>query len=68
MGMLNLRLMLEDIPISHGLSARLSLWSRNVTDVRKVANNIDFGPSFGNLTVGYFTEPRTYGMDLEVQW
>jgi iron complex outermembrane receptor protein len=64
--MLNLRLRLEDIPISRGTTARVSLWGRNVTNTLKVANNIDFGPSFGNLTVGYFTEPRTYGVDIEV--
>lgn len=68
MGMLSLRLMLEDIRIADAVTARICLWSRNVTDVRKVANNIDFGPSFGNLTVGYFTEPRTFGVDMEVHW
>ena len=68
MGMLNLRLALEHIPISGGLTAQVSLWTRNVTDVRKVANNIDFGPAFGNLTVGYFTQPRTFGVDMEVHW
>ena len=66
-GMLNLRLLLKDIPVSNGTTAQVSLWGRNVTDVQKVANNIDFGPSFGNLTVGYFTEPRTYGVDIEVR-
>jgi iron complex outermembrane receptor protein len=65
-GMLNLRLLLKDIPISRGTTAQVSLWGRNVTNTLKVANNIDFGPSFGNLTVGYFTEPRTYGVDIEV--
>ena len=68
MGLLNLRLLQEDIPLSGGVTAQVALWSRNVTDVRKVANNIDFGPSFGNLTVGYFTEPRTFGVDMEVHW
>ena len=68
MGMLNLRLLLKDIPVSSGMTAQVSLWSRNVTNVQKVANDIDFGPSFGNLTVGYFTEPRTFGMDIQVHW
>ncbi len=68
MGLLNLRLLLRDIPLSGGATAQIALWTRNVTDVRKVANNIDFGPSFGNLTVGYFTEPRTLGVDMEVHW
>ena len=67
-GMLNLRLLLKDIPVYGGATAQVSLWSRNVTNVQKVANNIDFGPSFGNLTVGYFTEPRTYGVDMDVHW
>ena len=68
MGMLNLRLLLKDIPVSGGVTAQVALWSRNVTNVQKVANNIDFGPAFGNLTVGYFTEPRTFGMDIQVHW
>jgi iron complex outermembrane receptor protein len=67
-GILNLHLALKDIRLSSGASAEVSLWSRNVTNVQKVANNIDFGPSFGNLTVGYFTEPRTYGTGVEVRW
>jgi iron complex outermembrane receptor protein len=67
-GILNLHLALKDIRLSSGATAEVSLWSRNVMNVQKVANNIDFGPSFGNLTVGYFTEPRTYGTNLEVRW
>ena len=67
-GIANLRLVLADIRVSSGMTAKVSLWSRNVANVRKVANDIDFGPSFGNLIVGYFTEPRTFGTDMEVLW
>jgi iron complex outermembrane receptor protein len=65
---LNLRLALQDIPFTGTALGEISIWSRNVTNEAKVANNIDFGPSFGNLTVGYFTEPRTYGVEARVRW
>ncbi len=30
--------------------------------------NLDFGPGFGGLTVGYFPDPRTYGLSLGVKF
>lgn len=67
-GILNLRLALQEIAFGGNALGEISIWSRNVTNEAKVANNIDFGPSFGNLTVGYFTEPRTYGLEARVRW
>lgn len=67
-GMLNLRLALQSIELPGNTVGEIALWSRNVTNEQKVANNIDFGPSFGNLTVGYFTEPRTYGLEARLRW
>jgi len=58
---------LQDVPIAVTAFAADQLQARGISNI-KVANNIDFGPSFGNLTVGYFTEPRTYGVEARVRW
>jgi len=43
---------------------QLNLWVRNLTNEYHQSSAISFGPGFGNLTVGYFDAPRTFGMDL----
>ncbi|WP_421794066.1 TonB-dependent receptor [Hydrocarboniphaga effusa] len=67
-GLLNLRLALADIRVGSGGSAELALWMRNVTDEDAATNYIDFGPSFGSLTVANFVEPRTFGITGTVRW
>lgn len=66
-GVLNLRLALQNIRMGDAIG-EVALWGRNVTDEKHVANAIDFGPSFGNLTAGYYLEPRVYGMEVTVRW
>jgi iron complex outermembrane receptor protein len=66
-GLLNLRLGVNEIPLS-GATAEVALWGRNVTNEEHIANDIDFGPAFGNLTPAYFLEPRTYGIELSIRW
>lgn len=66
-GMLNGRLILSDIKAGTG-KAQLALWGRNLTDVDKANNYIDFGPGFGNLTPAYFIQPRTVGVSASYKW
>jgi Outer membrane receptor proteins, mostly Fe transport len=57
----NLRATVSEVQIG-GVEASLSVFARNVTKEDAPSNYIDFGPSFGGLTVGYFPEPRTFGV------
>jgi outer membrane receptor protein involved in Fe transport len=67
-GMLNLRLSMENIKLGGGQIANASLWVRNATDSQHLANMIDFGPGFANLKTGYFVDPRTVGVSLNVKF
>jgi iron complex outermembrane receptor protein len=66
-GELNARLQLSDIQQSFG-KIQLSLWARNLTNTNHIANYIDFGPGFGNLTQAYFNQPRTFGITATAKW
>lgn len=59
----NLRAGVAEVPLGGG-KIDFSLWVRNLTKERDPSNFIDFGPGFGGLTVGYFPDPRTYGLTL----
>ena len=63
----NLRAAVADIPLG-GAKAELAFWVRNLTKEDNAQNFIDFGPGFGGLTVGYFPDPRTYGVTLGVKF
>ena len=39
-------------------------WIKNMNDKEYIVNNINFGASFGHLTVDYYNPPRTVGFDL----
>ena len=41
---------------------------KNLTKESSPSNFIDFGPGFGGLTVGYFPDPRTYGLTVGVKF
>ncbi|MDP3674911.1 MAG: TonB-dependent receptor [Novosphingobium sp.] len=58
---------LSELPLG---SARgeLSFWVRNLTRENDPTNFIDFGPGFGGLTVGYFPDPRTYGVTVGIKY
>lgn len=64
---LNLRAGIAEVPLGGG-KAEFSLWAKNVTKEDNPANFIDFGPGFGGLTVGYFPDPRTYGLTVGVKF
>jgi iron complex outermembrane receptor protein len=63
----NLRAAVSEVPLG-GAKAELALWVKNLTKERDPSNFIDFGPGFGGLTVGYFPDPRTYGLTLGVKF
>ena len=65
--MVNLRLAVADIPLG-GASVELAGWVRNLTKEANPSNFIDFGPGFGGLTLGYFPDPRTFGVTGAVRF
>lgn len=64
---LDARLRLSELSIS-GTTVALSAWVKNITNDKYRIGGFDFGPGFGNLTVGYFNPPRTFGADLNVSF
>jgi iron complex outermembrane receptor protein len=63
----NLRAAVAEVPMG-GAKAELAFWVKNLTKESDPSNFIDFGPGFGGLTVGYFPDPRTYGLTLGVKF
>ena len=63
----NMRLALSEIQIG-GAKASLSGFVRNLTKEDSPSNFIDFGPGFGGLTLGYFPDPRTWGVTLGIEF
>ena len=63
----NMRLALSDFDLG-GTKASLAAFVRNLTKEDSPSNFIDFGPGFGGLTLGYFPDPRTWGVTLGVEF
>lgn len=63
----NLRASLADIPLG-GVKAEISGFVRNLTKEADPSNFIDFGPGFGGILLGYFPEPRTFGVTVGVKF
>ncbi|WP_336951212.1 TonB-dependent receptor [Sphingobium aromaticivastans] len=61
------RLRLSDINLD-GAKVALSAWVKNATNTNYRVGGFDFGPAFGNLTLGYFNPPRTFGADLTLSF
>lgn len=61
--LLNARATLADVPLGTG-SARLSFWGRNLTD----EDELEFAAAVGTTIIGTFMRPRTYGLDLTVEF
>ena len=64
----NMRANVAAIPLSGGVQGEVSLWVRNLTKEDNPSNFIDFGSGFGGLTVGYFPDPRTYGITAGIKF
>jgi len=67
-GLLNLRLALGELKLGKDTTGEAALWVRNATDKQHIANMIDFGPGFGNLTQAYYADPRTIGLSFSARW
>jgi iron complex outermembrane recepter protein len=63
----NGRVSVAQIPLG-GTRAQVSIWAKNLLNFKKPDNFIDFGTSFGGLTVAYFPDPRTYGVTVGVKF
>ncbi len=63
----NLRASLADIPLG-GVKAEISGFVRNLAKEADPSNFIDFGPGFGGILLGYFPEPRTFGVTVGVKF
>lgn len=59
----NLRATLAEFPIG-GVEADISVFVRNLTKEDAPSNFIDFGPGFGGILLGYFPDPRTFGVTV----
>ncbi|HEY4548529.1 MAG TPA: TonB-dependent receptor [Pedomonas sp.] len=65
--LVDMRAVLRGIPLGR-TEADLTLWGRNLLNENDPLSYIDFGSSFGGLTVAYFPEPRTFGATLGVKF
>lgn len=63
----NLRATVSEVMLGD-VAASLSVFVRNLTKEDAPSNFIDFGRSFGGLTVGYFPDPRTFGVTAGVKF
>lgn len=64
----NLRATVADIQLGGGKSFDLSGFVRNLTKEADPSNFIDFGPANGGLVLGYFPEPRTFGVTAGIKF
>lgn len=67
-GTLNARISLEGMDWGGGVEGEIAFWVRNATNRAHLDNILDFGPGFGNLTLGYYNDPRTFGVSVIGRW
>ena len=65
--MVNMSAIVSDFDLG-GAKGKVSAWVRNLTNEDSPNNFIDFGPAFGGLLLGYFPDPRTYGLTVGVEF
>ena len=65
---LNGRIAFSDMNWGPNISGEVALWVKNLTNKAHLDNIIDFGPSFGNLRLGNFNTPRTFGVTVTARW
>jgi len=59
----NARLRLTNIQVPNG-TVDIEMWGKNIFNDKYRINGIDFGPSFGNMTISYYGDPPTFGGDV----
>ena len=64
--LLNARLSLQEVAVG-GAKLRISAWGKNLTDEVYREFGFNFGAALG-LNLAHYGEPRTYGMDLTVEF
>ncbi len=67
LALVDLQLRWENIQIA-SQTGWVSVWCKNVANSEKKQNGIDFGPSFGELNIAQYNEPRTYGISAGLKW
>lgn len=63
----NLRASLAEFAVG-GVETEISVFVRNLTKEDAPSNFIDFGPGFGGILLGYFPDPRTFGVTAGVRF
>ncbi len=63
----NLRATLAEFAIG-GMETEISVFVRNLTKEDAPSNFIDFGSGFGGILLGYFPDPRTFGVTAGVRF
>ena len=63
----NMSITLSELNLG-GTKARISGWVKNLTNENALTNFIDFGPGFGGLLLGYFNDPRTFGLTIGAEF
>ncbi len=63
-----LRLAFGGMDWGHGIEGEVALWAKNLGNVARPGNIIDFGPGFANLRVANFDQPRTFGVSVTARW
>ena len=63
----NMSASLTRVPIG-AVEAKVTAWVRNLTDENAPSNFIDFGPGFGGILLGYFPDPRTFGLTVGMEF
>lgn len=63
----NLRAALGNLQLG-GSTLEVAGYVRNLTQEDDPSNFIDFGPGFGGILLGYFPDPRSYGISLGVKF
>lgn len=65
--LVDMRAVVGNIPLG-AATGEVSFWGRNIFNEDAPLSFIDFGSSFGGLTVAYYPEPRTFGVTLGVSF
>ncbi|HEY4546514.1 MAG TPA: TonB-dependent receptor [Pedomonas sp.] len=63
----DLRAVWGNLPMGNATGS-ISVFAKNIFDVNKPLNFIDFGANFGGLTTANFIQPRTYGVTFGINF